>query len=288
MLHTNAGPVRLVIGRLPHSKSLARLERAHYQLQSSLYFTESVDLTGATAFFSNGISEAEWNHAALIHTVSARATASLMQRVESLFESRGLPAAVEFRPDNAPGVLCKLLADRHYERQYRYAWLVPGHAVHIDSATRIGDVDIVPVTGTEDKVAFLGILRAAYPRSLDSGYEEAVFRSRLVENDVIHHLARIDGVEVAVASSIHGRVGDAQGVTGLYNLAVHPGWRRRGLGRKLTQFRVGEAQRFGHKVFLQVEDTAVENWQRRHGFRLLFRTEGWVRHGRRPIQRGWT
>ena len=261
----------------------ARLERAHYQLQSSLYFTEEVVLDGAFVYLADGILEPEWNHAALLQADSESATTAVLQRIEALFDHRRLPSAVEVGPaSNAPG-LTEQLADRGYERRYRYAWLGPdneassGQSVEdVEVDLEVRSVESEDDTAEEDTAALVEVFRATYPDELDPGYERAFQRGQSGDSEVVHHLARSGSIPVAVASSIHGQSEEAKGVTGLYNLAVHPDWRRRGLGRHLTQLRVDEARHRGHQVFLQTERSAVESWQRRHGFRILFHTDGWV------------
>lgn len=276
------------------SLDIARLERAHYRLQSCSYFTEAVDLDGAVAYLTEGISEPEWNHATFFaeSTSKAHTTTASLARIEAFYDARGLPPAVEIGPASRPRGLESRLSEWGFERRYRWAWLVPddapaaqgpspGEIQNDDGSVEIHTVASGVASGdtaaARDVSDFLEVFRATYPGGLGSGYERALRRSPSAGCDVVHRVARIGDRPVAVASSIHGRTGDARGVSGLYNLAVHPNWRRRGLGRLLTDVRVDEARRLGHRIFLQTERSTVTNWQRRHGFRLAFTTEGWVR-----------
>ena len=265
---------------------VAHLERAHYLLQSGLYFTETVALEGGSAYFSAGITEPEWNHAALLRAATPSDTVALLRQVEQLFTSRHLVPAVEVGPSSCAQDLSAILEERGYERLYRYAWLIAER----DPGTKTFESDdrtsIREVRSQRDVEEFFSIFRATYPGDLESGYARAFARprSRSSRYEVIHHLATVGGKPAAIATSIYGGSGAAQGLTGLYNLAVHPNHRRRGLGRLLTQVRVAEAGRRGHDAFLQTERGSVERWQRRNGFRLAFTTEGWARRSDAPAK----
>lgn len=258
----------------------ARLERAHYQLQRGLYFTEAVSLPGATAFFSAGITEPEWNHGSLLRAEDPSGTLVVLKQIESLFEARGLAAAVEIGPAaSAPG-LAKLFEDRGYERRYCYSWLVadqPAAALR-DEAAAPG-IEVRAVQSRSEAQAFFDVLQSAYSEELESGYSRAFeqLESSSPEADVAHYLAWSGSKPVAVGSSLRGIAGEASGVTGLYNLAVHPKWRGRGLGLLLTRLRLREARHRGHLALMQTERKALDSWRRRLGFQLAFRTEGWVR-----------
>lgn len=277
----------------------ADLERAHYRLQRRLYFTEAVDIaagTGAraTVFLADGMEDPEWNHAALL-AAPADGLSDLLDHLEEFFASRGRPAAVELGP--SCGVIGEAwrskLARRGYEAAYCYAWLVPESNAGPDrngDPAEIHPAEITRVESQADTDAYFGVFRAVYGDELDPGYERALRRPgpKDKESDedsehrveVEHLLLRIGDAPAAVATALHDL---RSRVSGLYNLAVHPAWRRRGLGRRLTDERLRSARRRGHLAFLQTERRSVEDWQRRHGFELAFVTEGWVRRASAPI-----
>lgn len=267
-----------------NTESVDHLERAHYVLQRSLYFTEDLELDGGTIYFAEGMSEPQWNHLARVHAESKATFEALLGSAEQVFRERGLAPAVEIGPSSRPADLRRPLADRGYELVYRYSWLVPST---MDPPEVQPEIEIRTVTTQSEADAFFGVFQAVYPDDLESGYERALRKPSFTSPncEVVHHLAICDGKPAAVATSLHEPAGEANdgandeagGVSGLYNLAVHPQFRRRGLGELLTRHRVAEARRRGNaSIFLQTEREAVERWQRRHGFRTAFVTEGYA------------
>ncbi len=109
---------------------------------------------------------------------------------------------------------------------------------------------------------------------LGEGYGRALWESyrRCAGGDRgVHYLAVVDGAPAAFASALHG-----EDACGLYNLAVLPAYRRRGLGGALTACRVADARKRGRRLaFAQTEHEEVERWQLRHGFAAGFETVGY-------------
>lgn len=260
---------------------LKRAERAHYSLQSALFLRDRKDLPGASLVSAGKITDPDWNHAGLVDLDPARLSATLAS-IRNYFHSRGLPAVIAASPFSEPRDLAARLRDRGFVTAFRHAWhfAAPRPVPTVDLA---GGFEIRTVTGEEDMRALVEVFESVYAVDLETGepdewpkaYGDALrrsFRTRRPGLDVVHYLATSAGEPAAVATSIHG-----DGMSGLYNLAVLPRFRRRGLGGALVRRRARDALARGQEaVFLQTERKSVERRLVRHGFAKAFTTVGFV------------
>ncbi|HEX9736914.1 MAG TPA: GNAT family N-acetyltransferase [Thermoanaerobaculia bacterium] len=244
---------------------LARAERAHYRLHSALYLPERRDLAGVSLFASPTIPDPEWNHAALV-AVDAAAWPARLAEIRRFFERRGRPATVAVSPFSRPADLAARLAGAGFAPSFRHRWFFGRDDDAPEASAAVEIVD-----GEERMSAFVDVFEAVFAEDPEPGYARALWRSWR-HATVVHYLARVDGRPAGVASALHAR-----GACGLYNLAVLPSRRRRGLGTALTARRLADARRRGDRlVFLQTEPGAVARRQRRNGLAPGFETVGWT------------
>lgn len=279
-----------------HELDLQRAERAHYELQSKLYMPHRRKLGAATLFLSDAFSEPEWNHVALID-VSEEEVDRFLDTAQHAFQGTGLPPTVAVGPGSRPTDLAQLLESKGYYRSFRHTWLFdPGGPKPLDRPA-ISEFQIRRVETEDEMRCFLDIYDTVFEKgSLTSECRKSLASSRN-RPGVIHLLATLTGAPAGIASWIHqdgihqdgihqdGIRQDGiyqngihqNGVAGLYNLAVLPSFRRRGLGRELTCHRIAEARKLGCSlIFLQTEDNAVEHWQKRSGLIRGCTVEGWT------------
>ena len=272
------------MNRIRHA-GIARAERAHYSLQSALFIRERRDLSGASLFSAGEIPDPEWNHAGLV-TLDPAALAETLDLAREFFHARGLPAAFAVSPASEPPDLEARLADHGFAPCFRHTWhFLSGHFLSgsdPDPVELPGGFDVRVVESEGEMRDFVDVFERVYAVDLETGepdeatgYGQALLRSFREGRPglrVVHHLATSADEPAGVATSIHG-----ESASGLYNLAVLPGFRRRGLGGALVRRRAADALALGRKtVFLQTERKPVERRLRRHGFTKGFTTVGLV------------
>jgi len=255
------------------AQDLERAERAHYRLQSALYLAVRQDLEGVSLFASPEVPDPEWNHAALI-AIDAAAWPRQLAEIRRFFAGRGLPPTVVVSPFSRPADLAARLADAGFAPSFRYNWLFgsdDGAPADVTADVEVVAAD-VGIVGDETRMrAFVDVFETVYALASEPGYARALWGS-FHRATAVHYLAAVDGRPAAVASALHGG-----GACGLYNLAVLPSYRRRGLGTALTARRLADAHRRGDGlVFLQTEREAVARWQHHNGLVPGFETTGWT------------
>jgi ribosomal protein S18 acetylase RimI-like enzyme len=254
---------------------LADAETAHYRLQSRLYCPRTEDLGGARYGFSPDVDDPEWNHAGLVRT-AAEELPRLLQRIRRAARRHRRPPAIAVSPFTRPGDLAAGLGQLGWEPAFRHRWLFYSRPEPPPSRPPPGAA-VEPVARRDQLDAFCDVFYQAFGEreELSPGYAVALRRSLRAgtgEVAVRHYLATVGGAPAAVGTAIRSR-----DVTGLYNLATAPAFRRRGLGEALNARRVCDALAAGARtIFLQTEDAAVARWQRRQGFRLGFEVVGLV------------
>jgi len=243
--------------------------RAHYHLLTGLYVTERVDKAGYTLISGGEVEDPEWNHAGLLR-LPPEAVSGALEAIAGWFKARGRPSVVAISPATRPVALGEQLASRGWRPVFRHRWLTwtgPLLPAPLPPA-----VTIQPVTDAADQDAFLAVFTATYGGEDLTGYATAFARGGAPPSGVriVYVLARINGVPAGVAT-----VAAWRGTAGLYNLAVHPRFRRRGLGAALTRWRIAWAHESGcNNVFLQTERDTVRRWQQGRGFEPLFEITG--------------
>lgn len=258
-----------------------RAEKAHYSLQSALFLRERRDLSGASLFSAGEIPDPEWNHAGLV-TLDPAALAETLDLAREFFHARGLPAAVAVSPASEPPDLEARLADHGFAPRFRHTWHFLSASDPVPAVELPGGFDVRVVESEGEMRDFVDVFERVYAVDLETGepdeatgYGQALLRSYREGRPglrVVHYLATSADEPAGVATSIHGET-----ASGLYNLAVLPGFRRRGLGGALVRRRAADALALGRKtVFLQTERKPVERRLRRHGFTKGFTTVGFV------------
>jgi GNAT superfamily N-acetyltransferase len=282
-----------------------RAEQAHYRLQSALFFRDRWDVPGAlqlsppdprgarpgASLFSAGeITDPDWNHAGLVALDPARLGA-MLALAKRYFHARGLPAAVAVSPFSEPRDLEARLVDLGFVPCFRHGWHFVGRrpggrrpgSTPVPAVALPDGSEIRAVANEGDMRAFVEVFETVYsvdletgePEELPRGYGQALlgsFREPRSDVDVVHYLATVGGEPAGIATAIHGET-----MSGLYNLAVLPGFRRRGLGGALVRRRALDALTRGREaVFLQTEGESVARRLVRHGFTKRFTTVGLV------------
>ena len=253
---------------------LQRAERAHYRLQAALYLRRRRDLPGMSLFSAGEIPEPEWNHAALLDMDDSDLGRGL-DEARSFYRDR--PPTIAVSPFSRPADLPMRLRDEGFEPSFRHFWLVYAGSAKPPVEAPAG-IEIAVVDRPARMRAFVEVFETVYAddpeddvSELSPGYARALWASyRDGGRGVVHYLATVGGRPAAVGTLLHGR-----GFGGLYNAAVLPAHRRRGLAAALTARRVAAAlDRGARVVFLQTE--ATEAWQCRHGFEPAFETVGFT------------
>lgn len=259
-----------------------RAERAHYFLQSALFFRDRRDLSGASLFSAGEITDPDWNHAGLV-TIEPVHLAEMLDQARKYFHSRGLPAAVAVSPFSAPRDLALRLRHRGFAPNFRHTWHFAGPEEAVPAVELPAGFEIRVVESDEDMRSVVEVFDTVYAADLETGEPveppkgygtalDASFGARRAGLEVVHYLATAGGRPAGIATSIHG-----EAMSGLYNLAVLPGFRRRGLGGALVRRRAHDAIGRGQEaVFLQTERKEVERRLVRHGFTKAFTTLGFV------------
>jgi len=184
-----------------------------------------------------------------------------VDEVERVFAAAGLPAVVRIGRGERDALAAEL--DRRGWRARAGARVL---ARHVDGtvapAAERGDGSDGPIEVVDaPDDAWLDL----YLATKGPSDVRALARTILTGGRAQHVAARVDGVLVGIV-----RVAFADGWAGLSCLAVDPGRRRRGLGRRLTVHGLAVAHRAGvDRVFLQVEEgnSAVGAWYAQLGFR---------------------
>lgn len=268
-----------------------RAEAAHYRLLSALYFKERQDLPWASVFFAKNIPDPEWNHAAALDLESERSSPeeaeARINELRDLFRSRGLPLTLAVGPLTRPIWPATNWQNLGFEPYFRQVWHFaqqePEAPLELSQAIAIKEV-----RQESEMQAFLDVFASVYavdletgePETLPAGYAPSLLRSfQETHKDlrVVHYLATVEGRPAGVSTSIHGLAGEIQGISGLYNLAVHSDFRRQGLGGALVRRRAADARALGQEIiFLQTERESVERRLPQHGFAKGFVTRGWT------------
>lgn len=247
-----------------------RMELAHYRFQMGLYMTAQERRDESLLVRSPTIEAPEWNHAALVDMSGPDREAALRD-VENFFHHHKRRPTVALSPMSRPSGYGDHLVDNGYARSFKQAWLY--HRGSPPDSDGSGPT-IRRMSGEDDQLLFLDCFHRGHDEPETAGYGPALEASFRYQGDFesLHFLAELDGEAVGVATLIHDGW-----IAGLYNLAVVPEARRRGVGRALTNHRLAMAHASGCDLaFLQTEEKPVEHWQRKHGFELAFTLEGWT------------
>lgn len=270
----------------PGVGTLRRAEEAHYALQGAIFFRRRQEIPGASLVAATAIEDPEWNHAALLRLEAVELGQTLKQ-VRHHYHALGRPAALVTSPFSKPADVEARLRRQGFAPTFHHVWhfagrdAVPAVELATDCELRIVDdaKAMQDVVGVFERV-YEADLETGAPVELDPGYAEALrasFHGGDGTREVVHYLALVAGRAAGIATSIHGTGGQHRAVSGLYNLAVLPGFRRRGLGAALVRRRALDAFARGQRiVFLQTERESVERRLVRQGFVNGFTSTGWV------------
>lgn len=255
----------------------ARAERAHYTaFAPALYSVESVALgqsrARSRALCQRELVEPAWNHAGMIRADKEKDLDAVLDCVTQFYRLRDLPPVVGATGQSRPSDLALRLTQRGWVPVFRHAWLFA--PADIGPPALPTEVSIETVESRDDLERFISVFCSSFddgdPAFTAAAYRGA-FRSRPPGGTAISHcIAWVDGQPAAC-----GSLASADGVAGLYNLGVDPSFRRRGLARAITAWRVSAARASGcDLVYLQTEDAEVERFQLRSGFRLGLELRG--------------
>ncbi|MEM8961317.1 MAG: GNAT family N-acetyltransferase [Acidobacteriota bacterium] len=261
-------------------------------MHACLYHPDQIDASSALLVDHPSIDDPAACHGAIIRCDEGEDDA-MLARVESFCRERGRCPAVMIDPGTCPVDLTERLRGRGWRRSFGYRWLYGNLDPHEASAPR-GDESVViaEIESRHDLESFLELYRAGFSLSttgsrqlVAEGWMAAVRQSvgrRCAGVTVRHLVARARrGGATEEALGIASIIVTDDGEAGLFNLAVGPEYRGRGVGRRLTDYRLALARSLGSElVFLQTEDDAVHRWQRAAGFVEAFVTTAWVANTR--------
>jgi GNAT superfamily N-acetyltransferase len=246
--------------------AVARAQRAHYGFFApAIYGARSVPIASgaARALSQPDLQEATWNHAVL----EARAAPGLdrtLRAVRAFYRRRGLRPVVA----TPSGRMAAALAARGHEPLFRHAWLFAPHSA---GEAALPDGATVSSNDRRDLEPFLAVFAVAFGAANYCRVLRAAFVDAAPDTRVEHLVLWLGGRPAAC-----GTVAWHDRVAGLYNLGVHPDFRRRGLGAALTSWRLAYARAQGcDLVYLQTEDQSVEELQRRAGWVRGLETRGY-------------
>jgi len=271
----------------PSTDTIRRAAAACDRLTAALYDGAIEKVDGGLLMVNRWIDEPEWNHVGGVDVAPGELDAALALFADRLRERRRCPAVVVDLLSR-PADLEERLPELGWRESFRHAGLIfPAgraavaaewpRAATLEEFSSASDVSSRPAHQVVEAFARIfdeafretagGALSPAYGRAFASALERPA-----TGVEVVHTLVRIDGEPAAIGSRV-----TADGVSGLYNLGVTPGFRRLGLGGAITRHRVAEARRAGADVvYLLTEDPRVEASQLRRGFVRGFERVGLV------------
>lgn len=260
--------------------SWAILQAADDALMSRMYMPRSRRLGPLRLASHPALLDPEWNRMRVLENSSD--LEAWVRRGVAELSSGGRYCSVEVGPSDA-GLEEKLRA-WNFRLAFRHDWIVldlettPGPE-HFDAQNM---VEVRPV-GRESIDAFISVFHRGFAsdddgnlgdswnRAVRSMLESSIGTGARHEPRMLHFLAFSQGQAVGVAT-----LGITGSLAGLYNLAVSPRFRKRGIARQLMAHRLREAKALGATTaFLQAEDEPVYRWHLRSGYRAGPVVCGW-------------
>jgi ribosomal protein S18 acetylase RimI-like enzyme len=155
----------------------------------------------------------------------------------------------------------------------------PAMAVALDRpldlpAPRVDDLATRRVATVEDLDAWAELQRVSLglDDTATTAWREAHARGGLGEDVPLRtHIALVDGMAVGSAALFA-----TAGVAGVWNVATHPGFRGRGIGRAMTALVVEEGRARGYRVAVLGASAMGEPVYRAMGFREVARLRNWT------------
>lgn len=265
--------------------SPGRWLRADMAHRAGCIFDRVEAIDGALVGTTDADRDPQANFAQVVEPPAPAGWPALLAAAAEALARRGRPPVV-----SAVDAPAERLAALGWRPLHRYAW----HRVPLDparsGAARSGaapsdaapsdaapsDVDLVTVTGDAERRAFLAIYAEVFaPDEADRAWREGIARTLGPPRSAlrwIHALALLGGEPVGIAAVAH----DGH-TAGLHALAVRPAARGRGIGRRLTRWRIAQAAAAGcREGFLQTEEDRVRGWQARAGVEVAFETVFWT------------
>lgn len=253
---------------------LQAAEKAHYDFQLGMFFTERVNRRNYTLLFNKYIADPYWNYATQIMVPRNRIT-GFLEDVEGYYKQRSRSPSCYVTPWTRPKNLGLLLGSR-YRLAYKEAWMF--YDREEQKIPLPPNVAVEEIGSLEEFHVFLDVFDRSYDEAspygkLEPGYVRSL-RESWGKKKARYFLALYDDHPAGVGT-LHcdGRFAELNG------LGVLPEYRGKGIGAVLSNVRVVEAKRLGAETsFLQTEaGSALEPWHKKRGFRTRFVAFGYVK-----------
>lgn len=269
----------------------ARLQKANDALMSRQYLPESRRLGPLRLAWHPKLGESEWNRIRVVEEAPHLET-WLRVGLDHLKPHGG--GCVEVGPESS-SQLRQILRRALFRPLFRHAWVLydtapqargnlpePDSHPAMDAAPELEIVELPEASDDDFRRLFEQGFAAATPHGLEANWDRAL--TSILQQEAIsecplygrtqcvHCVASWQGEAVAVAS-----LGVHRGLAGLYNLAVLPRFRSRGIGRALTHYRLHRAHGLGAPTaFLQTREPRVLQWHLHLGARPGAVVSGWL------------
>lgn len=262
---------------------LAILEEAiekNFEFQKGMYLDRRLDLSCASLFLSDHITDMYWNYAINLRA-GPESVASSVSDIEVALREQERGPALYFTPwTQNRELFVQEVRRRSGTRQYQDAWMFfiePESGVSTTHEETRSDIQIRRVSDEAGREDFVNVFIAAYGGEagsdepyggLPATYFTALRQSFLARSvDTFHLVAYRNSKPLAIATLVQ-----SPGWGGIYNVGSEPASRHLGLGSMISQRCIDIWKGSGgHTLFLQTESgSKVEQFYSRLGFRTEF------------------
>lgn len=253
------------------------VERNHYYMQLSAYFTELIDLPGVRYAFTSRLSDTWYNQAYDVDWMDLDPS-DLVASLSEVCDSKNRAPCVYTSPANRPADVAQLIEEQGLSKFEEESWMF----LPLDEESSLGlhrhepTIVIHDVSLDEHLTDFANVYRRGLPGPEVEDYVAAVINGlRYAPPGVdVHYLLAFLGDEAVGMLSLLS----CNGMSGIYAVATVEQFRRRGVARSLVRRGVelarGKASQY---LFLQTETGAeAEEAFHRIGFETAFRRSGYT------------
>ncbi len=252
------------------------VERAHYLMQLSAYFSELTDIAGVRFAYTNKLDDVWYNQAYDINFDGTRVD-DLIETVESYFSRRDRRPCLYTSPTSKPAELTDLLQAKGYGKFDDEAWMFYDFSLR-DNRPLHRDISISEVRDEIDVAMFAEIYREGLPGPaiesyIDAAIEGLRYRPPLVS---ISYFTCTYQERPAGIACLH-RIGH---YAGLYAVATIPAFQQKGVARALINH-ISQLAKHEDVKFLFLQTGAGEESEQifeKLGFKTRFIREGFTRN----------
>ena len=257
------------------------IEKAHYQNQQWMYFSEMKMIDGAVLLYSDIIDDFFWNYATLINTTQGKMH-KLIKEIITFYRNKKRQPSIYITSFSKPQNISKHLDEHDFKIELKDAWMVYERKTHLIKKQK--DLIIKEVGSNEDMEIFIKVFYEAYGGAsndepygeLPPTYGEALrlsFKNHSKETVIVHYLGFIDEEPVGIGTLI-----SSKGFGGIYNVGTSSKYRRNGIGSAISLKAIEDSKKEGNVItYLMTEEGSyIEKFYKKLGFSTKFIGCGYV------------